>query len=102
MSAAIFPSSAIRRSVPPAASKPLASREAVESARVAVRGLLHNNRSYNALPDEKRRQLAHDLVRIGTYLAEPDGIRLKQQSTPVRALADDQAARPPAFGQAVK
>ncbi|WP_349604988.1 hypothetical protein [Cupriavidus sp. DF5525] len=99
MPASIFPSGVAR---PPAARLP-ASRETVEAARHAVRSLLQRSQAFNALPEDKRRQLAHDLVQIGSYLAEPDGMRLKRQSPPVRALADDTAAeQPQEFGQAVK
>jgi len=101
MPASVFPATALRR--PPQAA-PLASGETVAAARQAVRGLLQRSRAFNALPEDKRRQLAHDLVQIGSYLAEPDGIRLKRQSAPVRALADGavQEDEPQPFGQAVK
>ncbi|RQP23040.1 hypothetical protein [Piscinibacter terrae] len=102
MPASVFPSSAVRRPAPPpaAGNKPAASRETVEAARHAVRGLLQRSQAFNALPEDKRRQLAHDLVQIGSYLAEPDGQRLKRQSPQVRALAGD--PKPQQFGQATK
>jgi hypothetical protein len=99
MRASIFPSSAVRRAPQPAA--PAASRETVDAARQAVRGLLQRSPAFNALPEEKRRQLAHDLVQIGSYLAEPDGVRLRQQSAQVRALAGDDP-KPQQFGQATR
>jgi hypothetical protein len=80
----------------------VASRETVDAARRAVHGLLMRSQAFNALPEDKRRQLAHDLVQIGSYLAEPDGVRLKRQSPQVRALAGDTAPQPQQFGQAVK
>jgi hypothetical protein len=98
MTAAVFPVSAARR---PAQRAPAASRETVDAARQAVRGLLQRSQAFNALPEDKRRQLAHDLVQIGSYLAEPDGVRLKRQSPQVRSLADD-APKPQQFGQATK
>lgn len=98
MSASVFPLSAMRRA--PARTTPQASRETVEAARQAVRGLLQRSQAFNALPEDKRRQLAHDLVQIGSYLAEPDGVRLKRQSPQVRALAGD--PQPQAFGQATR
>lgn len=98
MSASVFPLSAMRR--PPQAA-PLASRETVDAARQAVRGLLQRSQAFNALPEDKRRQLAHDLVQIGSYLAEPDGVRLKQQSPQVRALAGTDP-QPQQFGQATR
>ena len=103
MPASVFPLSAVRRPAPPPASKPVASREAVDAARLAVRGLLQRSSAFGALPEEKRRQLAHDLVKIGSYLAEPDGMRLKRQSPPVRALAGDSSTpQPQQFGQATR
>jgi hypothetical protein len=97
MTASVFPSSAQRR---PAQVAPAASRETVDAARQAVRGLLQRSQAFNALPEDKRRQLAHDLVQIGSYLAEPDGVRLKQQSPQVRALAGE--PQPQQFGQATR
>jgi hypothetical protein len=99
----VFPSSAVRRAAPPLPQKPVASRETVDAARQAVRGLLQRSQAFNALPEDKRRQLAHDLVQIGSYLAEPDGVRLKRQSPQVRALAGDTTPpKPQEFGQATK
>jgi len=101
MPASVFPASAVRRTPPRSA--PMASRETVDTARQTVRNLLQRSQAFNALPEEKRRQLAHDLVQIGSYLAEPDGVRLKQQSPQVRALAGDPAPqKPQQFGQATK
>ena len=100
MPASVFPSSAVRRAPPPAA--PAASRETVDAARQAVRGLLQRSPAFNSLPEDKRRQLAHDLVQIGSYLAEPEGVRLRQQSPQVRALAGDEAMKPQQFGQATR
>jgi hypothetical protein len=85
---------------------PVASREAHEAARVAVKELLQRSKSFNALSEDQRRELAHGLVRIGSYLAEPEGVRLApdQQSPAVRALAGDATtdAQTPQFGQATR
>jgi hypothetical protein len=91
-----------------AATVPAANPDTVESARQAVRGLLERSDAFAVLPEDKRRELARGLVQIGTYLAEPDGMRLKQQSPQVRALAGEVAgaevdpAKAPKFGQAVR
>ena len=86
---AIFPP----RSQPAAraASAPVASRETVDTARRKVRALLESNDAFGQMAPEKREALARGMVQIATYLAEPDGIRLKpgQQSPQVRALAGD-------------
>jgi len=104
MPASVFPSSAVRRAVAPPGTRPPASAETVAAARGAVKELLQRSQAFNALPEDKRRQLAHDLVQIGSYLAEPDGVRLKKQSAPVRALVDDAVKedKPQEFGQAAK
>jgi len=67
-----------------------ASHEAVDSTRHAVRDLLGRSQAFNALDEGKRRALANDLVQIGSYLAEPDGVRVSpsQQAGPVKALAE--------------
>ena len=82
-----------------------ASPEAIGAARGAVKALLERSEAFAALDPVKRRALAHDLVQIGSYLAEPDGVRLDpaQHSAPVRALAGTQdATDPPAFGEALR
>ncbi|KQQ78767.1 hypothetical protein ASF73_04450 [Xanthomonas sp. Leaf131] len=101
---AIFP-----RSVPAAArGLPAPStRETHDAARVAVRDLLERADAFHELPPDKRETLAKGLVQIGTYLAEPDGVRLTQQSAPVRAMAGDdstplQQEKQPEFGQALQ
>ena len=85
---AIFPTP-VRTAARAAPVRPLASEEATNAARKAVRDLLERTRSFYELSPKTREELANGLVRIGTYLAEPDGIRLKpgQQSPQVRALA---------------
>jgi len=100
----------------PAAAPPPVSRETHESARKAVRDLLARSEAFHELPPTDREALAKGLVQIGSYLAEPDGRRLRpdQMSPDVRRLsgqtarglssdseplkADDQ----PEFGQALK
>lgn len=90
----------------PTAAVPPVSRETHDAARQAVRGLLERSEAFAALPDDKRRKLAHDLVEIGSYLAEPDGVRVppRRQSPQVRALAGATVdpSQAPEFGQAVR
>jgi hypothetical protein len=93
-----------------AASAPVASRETVDTARRKVRAMLESNDAFGQMAPEKREALARGMVQIATYLAEPDGIRLKpgQQSPQVRALAGDDPSQPlpqqdqPKFGQALR
>lgn len=103
---AIFPS----RTQPAAraAAAPPASRETLEVARRKVRTLLESNGAFGELAPDKREALARGMVQIATYLAEPDGIRLRrdQQSPQVRALAGEDGTLPvepqPEFGQALR
>ena len=44
----------------------------VPAVRPQVRGLLERSAAYRSLPPEKRRQVAHDTVRVASYLADPD------------------------------
>ncbi|UXY14508.1 hypothetical protein N8I74_14445 [Chitiniphilus purpureus] len=71
------------------------SKENLDATRLAVRDLLSKSQAFNALDEDRRRQLANDLVQIGTYLAEPDGVRVgaDQQSAPIRALAEEGGGR---------
>jgi len=86
---ALFPEAA-RRS--PA---PVASAEAVDTARRSVRELLESSQSFGALPPDERREMANNLVKISTYLAEPDGQRIppSAMSADVRALATSAGGR---------
>lgn len=88
---AIFPprTQAAARAAPPPA-----SRETLDIARLQVRKLLESSQSFNQLSPDKRETLAKGMVQIASYLAEPDGMRLKpeQQSPQVRALAGESSA----------
>jgi hypothetical protein len=106
----IFPSGARPAAPPPV------SRETHEAARKSVRDLLAKSQAFHELAPQDREALAKGLVQIGSYLAEPDGKRLRpdQMSAQVRALAgpalqaantDSQplkAEDQPEFGQALK
>jgi len=81
---AIVPNRSARRAPATAA-----SAETHNAARVAVRELLEKSDAFQQLDPTKRQALAQGLVEIGSYLAEPDGLRLapEQQAPQVRALA---------------
>jgi hypothetical protein len=55
-----------------------ASRETVDSTRLAVRSLLSQSPAFAQLAPEQQKQMAHDLVQVGAFLAEP-GMRLAPQ-----------------------
>ena len=88
---AIFPprTQTAARSTPSAA-----SREALDVARQQVRKLLESSDAFTRLAPDKRETLAKGMVQIATYLAEPDGVRLKrgQLSPQVRALTGEDSA----------
>lgn len=77
------------------AATPPVSRETLDLTRKQVRQLLESSEAFEHLPPDKRETLAQGMVQIATYLAEPDGIRLKpeQQSPQVRALAGESQSR---------
>lgn len=103
---AIFPhrtQAAVRPPSPPA------SRETMDVTRQQVRRLLESTESFSQLSPQKREELAKGMVQIASYLAEPEGIRLKpgQHSPQVRALAGEDAQplpqlQQPEFGQALR
>ncbi len=86
---ALFPDTARRSASPPA------SAEAVDTARRSVRELLESSQSFGALPPDERREMANNLVKISTYLAEPDGQRVPPQAmgADVQALAQQGSVR---------
>lgn len=86
----IFP-----RTVPAAraAIAPVASAEAITAARLAVRELVQRTKSFEKLAPKQREEFAKHLVQIGTYLAEPEGERVKP-SPQVLALAEGDSLPP--------
>jgi hypothetical protein len=92
----------------PHANKPQVSPETLNTARATVRSLLESSPAYAELPEDKRKQLARDLVQVSAFLAEP-GMRVAPQhmSRDVLALAQADAGSTrikdqPAFGTAVR
>lgn len=85
---AIFPP---RTQTAARAAPPPTSRETVDVTRQQVRKLLESSESFAQLSPQKREELAKGMVQIASYLAEPEGLRLKpeQQSPQVRALAGE-------------
>lgn len=85
--------------------RPAVSPETLESTRLAVRRLLESSPAYAELSEDKRRQLAQDLVNIGSFLAEP-GMRVAPQhmAPAVQALAGEAVdiTKQPKFGTAVR
>jgi hypothetical protein len=94
---------------------PSTSPDTLEATRTSVRRLLESSPAYAELGEDKRRQLARDLVNVGSFLAEP-GMRVAPQhmSPQVQALASSStgtgtntgnnidATKAPKFGTAVR
>ena len=57
-----------------------------------VQRLLETSPAYRALPAGEQQELAGDMVRIGFYLAEPDGIRANELTGAVVAVPAEIAA----------
>jgi Arc/MetJ-type ribon-helix-helix transcriptional regulator len=66
--------------------------------RNAVRKLLQSSDAYRELPPDKRREIAHNTVRVGSYMADPDGVLSKH----LRARSKRAGARPFRAALAVK
>ena len=94
--------------MPATATKPSVSEETLQAARNTVRALLESSEAYARMPEANRKALAHDLVQVGSFLAEP-GMRVPAQhmSPDVLSLAQADAGSTkvgdqPKFGQAVR
>lgn len=68
------------------------SRMTPPAVRPQVRGLLERSAAYRSLPPEKRRQIAHDTVRVASYLADPDRLVSREFANPVLSPDDLLAA----------
>jgi hypothetical protein len=64
-------------------SSPISRKSAATAARAAVRRLLERSPAFRALPPEERRQLAHDTVRVASYLVDPDRLISQEFASPV-------------------
>lgn len=63
------------------------SDEALAVTRTKVRQLLEQSEAFQAMPADARAQIARDTVKVASYLAEPDGMRVAPDAD-VLALAD--------------
>ena len=67
---------------------PAATTSTVSAVRPQVRGLLERSPAYRSLPPDKRRQIAHDTVRVASYLVNPDRLISQEFAGPVLAPND--------------
>lgn len=60
--------------------------------RQRVRDLLERSAAYSALPPDKRRQVAHNTVRVASYLVDPDRLISQEFASPLLVTNDLLAA----------
>jgi len=60
----------------------VASKTAVSAVRPKVRELLERSAAYRSLPPDKRRQIAHDTVRVASYLVDPNRLISQEFASP--------------------
>jgi hypothetical protein len=67
--------------------------QTLETTRAKVRQLLDQSEAFKKLPPEERREIARNMVRVGSYMANPDGL-LREASEEARGspLAAQQAS----------
>jgi hypothetical protein len=65
-----------------------APKSAAPTVRQAVRRLLERSPAFRALPPDERRQLAHDTVRVASYLVDPDRLISQEFGNPVLLPSD--------------
>ncbi|MGZ5185910.1 MAG: hypothetical protein ACXWCO_12465 [Caldimonas sp.] len=56
---------------------------ALSIVRRSVHGLLESSPSFRALPPDKRNRIAHDTVRVATYMADPGGLVSREFRAPL-------------------
>ena len=75
-----------------AAAAPWTDSESVAHVRPEVQALLESSRAYRELEPNERRNLAQLLVKVGSYLARPNGVPVEQLAAgPPLAVSQDDA-----------
>lgn len=64
-----------------------ADKETLDAVRPEVRKILESSAAFQTLSPEDRRKLASDLVKVGSYLAKPEGIRANELEAAKKPLA---------------
>jgi len=67
---------------------------ALPIVRRRVRGLLESSPSFRALPPAKRNRIAHDTVRVATYMADPGGLVSREFRAPLLRSKPGRSAGP--------
>jgi len=81
--------------LPPGTAEP--DPETLDATRRKVRELLDRSDAFGRLPADERREIAHQMVRIGTYIANPEGL-LRQSAPDVPSAPMAQAQARPSEG----
>ena len=68
--------------------KSAASGTGISAVRPQVRQLLEQSPAYRSLPPEKRRQIAQNMVRVASYLVDPNRLVSQEFARPVLAPND--------------
>jgi hypothetical protein len=66
------------------------------AVRAPVRSLLERSDGFRALPAEQQREIAQTMVRVASYMSNPDGLAREEFAQPVIAKTDDPATPPAA------
>ena len=64
-------------------------QKSLEPVRAAVRGLLEESPAYRSLDPQAQTRLAHDMVQVSSYLADPGWLAAHGKDRVVRGLASD-------------
>lgn len=73
---------------PGAAPEPIPDQETLQVTRAKVREILDRSHAFRQLPPEERRAIAQQMVRVGSYMANPDGVL--REAAPGGPLAEAQ------------
>lgn len=65
--------------------------ETLNAVRLPVRQLLQSSPGFRALPPARQQELAHDMVRVAAYMANPDGLAREELTPGKSVLAHAQA-----------
>jgi hypothetical protein len=74
-----------------------ADQETLRHVRPAVRELLESSESFGKLTPAEQEQLAHEMVKVASYMAKPDGLPLAEEQAGGADAVRDRLAEDPGF-----
>ena len=86
-----MPAIAVRPS--PSYEPPWLDDDTLRPVRTTVRTLLESSPGFRALPSDQQLELARNMVRVGAYMANPDGLA-KEELTPGKGILDKRPDAP--------